>query len=231
MNKIDRQILHSISFQIDIGERVGIMGKNGCGKSTLARIIAGLQEQTSGSILLNDVLVNRRNINGLLSKTQRRAFYKQVQIIFQDPISSLNPRFTILQNLQEPLSYLLDINDKKTQLQRIIPLLEILDLDSRILQSYPAMVSGGQAQRICIMRTLLVNPSLIILDEATSNLDYVLAIRILEFLKQWQQNNSCALLYITHNKEFASDFCNRLITIGEIANVGNGIISEEICKK
>ncbi|RDU70312.1 ABC transporter ATP-binding protein [Helicobacter aurati] len=220
------RILSNINLQIDIGECVGIMGANGCGKSTLARIIAGLQRQTSGKIFLHDVLVKPQSLSGLLRRAQQEAFYKQVQIIFQDPISSLNPRFTILQNLQEPLHYLLDVHKKEAQLARIVPLMESLELDSAILQSYPAMVSGGQAQRICLIRALLVKPSLLILDEATSNLDYILCIKILRFLKDWQNNNACAFLYITHNEEFALNFCQRLLMMGEIKGQGNGIINE-----
>lgn len=210
LRKREEKIIFShLDFSIDSNERVGLMGQSGCGKSTLARIIAGLMRQSSGEIYLNDKPVDLTHL------VQKRAFYTQVQILFQDPISSLNPRLNLMQNLIEPLVYLFSIRDRDTQLERILPLLDNLGLDSTILHSYPPMVSGGEAQRICLARTLLVKPKLLILDEATSNLDYLLSLRILGFLKQWQDTNSCAFLFITHNSNFARQFCQRVLVMQE----------------
>ncbi|TLD80482.1 ABC transporter ATP-binding protein [Helicobacter sp. MIT 05-5293] len=204
---IEQPIFSDINFCIDNNERVGLMGLSGCGKSTLARIAAGITRQDSGEVRFRGEIIDLENL------TQRRAFYTQVQIILQDPISSLNPRLTLMQSLAEPLVYLLSIYDEKAQMERISPLLESLGLDLAILQSYPAMISGGEAQRICLARALLVRPSLLILDEATSNVDYLLSLRILDFLEQWQKIYPCAFLFITHNEHFIERFCQRVLVM------------------
>lgn len=211
----EQPIFSDINFTIDNNECVGLMGLSGCGKSTLARVIAGIAKQSSGEVQFKGKIVDLQNL------AQRRAFYSSVQIIFQDPISSLNPRLTLMQSLAEPLVYLLSIHDQKAQMERIAPLLEGLGLDLAILQNYPAMISGGEAQRICLARALLVCPSLLLLDEATSNVDYLLSLRILDFLEYWQKIHPCAFLFITHNEVFVRRFCQRVLMMqkGNIVEV------------
>uniref|UniRef100_UPI0026F2E4F4 ABC transporter ATP-binding protein n=1 Tax=Helicobacter bilis TaxID=37372 RepID=UPI0026F2E4F4 len=166
--KYTKQILNNVSFKMKQRENIALIGPSGCGKSTLAKIIAQLQKPQSGQILFNGKVVNLENLQ------QKKEFYKQAQILFQDPLSSLNPRYNVLEHLQEPLNHLLNIQSKSAQLQKIYPILEQLDLPNSILYHYPAMLSGGQAQRVCIARMLLIKPLFVILDETTSGLDYEL---------------------------------------------------------
>ncbi|RDU66391.1 ABC transporter ATP-binding protein [Helicobacter didelphidarum] len=166
------------------------------------------------------ILFNNQEIK-LKSQHDKREFYKQVQILFQDSISSLNPRLTILENLQEPLQNLLQITHKETQLQKIRLLFDELKLPHRILYQYPSMISGGQAQRICIARCLLIAPSFIILDETTSNLDYLMQQEIMQIFTTMKHEKKCTFLFITHNINLAKQFCDRILLMQ------NGSIIEE----
>lgn len=199
------QILNNISFQIQQGENVALIGPSGCGKSTLARIIAQLQKPTSGSISFQNETIILQNL------MQRRAFYKRLQILFQDPLGSLNPRYNVLANLQEPLKYLLNIKDLNVQLQEIYKILELLSLPKSILYHYPSMLSGGQAQRVCIARILLIKPQFVILDESTSGLDYELQDAIWNLFLNMQNNHNTTFLFITHDIILAKKYCQKLI--------------------
>ncbi len=203
--KIQKQILNNINLNIDYAQNTALIGPSGCGKSTLARIIAQIQKPTSGDILLNGIKVETKTL------MQKRNFYKQVQILFQDPISSLNPRLNIFQSLQEPLINLFAIKNTQEQLQMILPFLDSLDLPKQILYYYPTMLSGGQAQRICIIRMLLVQPKFALLDEITSGLDYATQKKVLDLLVSLQCKNSSSFLFITHDISLAQEFCQNII--------------------
>ncbi len=204
-HKATKQILSNVSFQIQQGENTALIGASGCGKSTLAKIIAQLQKPQNGKILFHNKEVILRNL------TQRQAFYKQVQILFQDPISSLNPRYNVFENLQEPLRYLLNIHDSNTQRQKIYPIFEQLGLPQNILYHYPVMLSGGQAQRVCIARMLLIQPQFVILDETTSGLDYTLQQTIWNLFLTMQQNHNTTFLFITHDIKLAYKYCQKIM--------------------
>lgn len=199
------QILNNISFQVKQGENVALIGPSGCGKSTLAKIIAQLQKPTSGNIIFQNKLVILQNLE------QKRNFYKHLQILFQDPLGSLNPRYNVLANLQEPLCYLLNIRDLDAQLQEIYPILEHLSLPQSILYHYPSMLSGGQAQRVCIARMLLIKPQFVILDESTSGLDYELQETIWNLFLDMQQRFGTTFLFITHDIILARKYCQKLM--------------------
>ena len=205
VRKYAKEILRDISLNIKISENIALVGPSGCGKSTLAKIIAQLQKPKKGCIKLHNTNVK------LTTLAQRRQFYKQVQILFQDPLSSLNPRLTILDNLQEPLFHLLSLHTLESHLHIIIPLLDKLELPHDILYKYPMMLSGGQAQRICIARALLIKPKLIILDETTSGLDYDLQEKIWNLFTETQQKTQCSFLFITHDIQLARRFCSTFI--------------------
>ncbi len=216
--KSKKQILSNISLDIYPNQAIGLIGLSGSGKSTLARIMCGLEKPDSGEILFLGKKISLKSLQN------RKAFYKQVQILFQDSLSSLNPRYTIYENLSEVLTYLLEIKDKNAQLECILPILKQLRLDEKILYSYPAMLSGGQAQRICIARVLLVRPKLLLLDEITSNLYYILKEEVLEIFSALQRENACSFVFITHDLSLARKFCHKLLLldkgelIEEIAN-------------
>lgn len=207
--KHTKQILNNVSFKMKQGENIALIGPSGCGKSTLAKIIAQLQKPQSGQILFNGKAVNLENLQ------QKKEFYKQAQILFQDPLSSLNPRYNVLEHLQEPLNHLLNIQSKPAQLQKIYPILEQLDLPKSILYHYPAMLSGGQAQRVCIARMLLIKPLFVILDETTSGLDYELQEEIWNLFLDMQKTYNTTFLFITHDLILARKYCQRIILMEE----------------
>ena len=154
----------------------------------------------------------------LSNLAQRREFYKQVQILFQDPIGSLNPRLKLRESLCVPLRYLLGLQDKQAQESRILPLLARLGLDEGLLDAYPAMLSGGQAARFCLARALLARPKYIILDESTSSLDERVEGEILALLKELQEEEGLGVLLITHSARLARKFCEKIYIMerGEI---------------
>ncbi|MCX2716436.1 ATP-binding cassette domain-containing protein [Helicobacter sp. MIT 21-1697] len=204
-----KAVLKHISLNLCAGESLAIMGASGCGKSTLAQIACGLLTPTRDELgQVGKVYVNEQLLN-LNSLRARRLFYAQVQILFQDAIGSLNPRLNCFENLIEPLLYLRGIAYKDC-LKYIEPLLERVGLHTEILDKNVAMISGGEAQRICLIRALLVNPKLLILDESTSGLDYELCLEVIAFLKAWQKQHKSAILLITHDKHIAQKLCENL---------------------
>ncbi|MGX3098565.1 ABC transporter ATP-binding protein [Helicobacter sp. 23-1046] len=158
----------------------------------------------------------------LANPSAQKAFYKQVQILFQDPISSLNPRLTLRESLSEPLQNLLGVYEAREQEARILPLLARLHLESRLLDYYPAMLSGGQAARFCLARALLVRPKYVLLDEVTSGLDFALECEILGILQELQEEMGLGILLITHSVELARRWCERIYIMQ------NGEIVEEV---
>ena len=160
----------------------------------------------------------QNNALNLANLAQRREFYKQVQILFQDPIGSLNPRLTLRESLCVPLRYLLGLQDRQAQEARILPLLARMGLDEGLLEAYPAMLSGGQAARFCLARALLARPKYIILDESTSSLDERAESEILALLKELQEEEGLGVLLITHSARLARKFCEKIYIMesGEI---------------
>ena len=200
-------ILHDISFSLDYSSTLALMGASGSGKSTLAKAIAGIIK--SDSIILEGKKVVLNNL------CQRRVFYKDVQILFQDVVSSLNPRLNVFENLKEPLIYLLGIKNKTTQYEMMESVLSQLGLRSEILHSYPPMLSGGEAQRICIASALLIKPKILILDESTSGFDYELQERVWNVLLELQKQNACSFIFITHDRNLAKRFCKEYLIMRE----------------
>ena len=200
--------LADISFQLAAGESLAIVGESGSGKSTLARIIAGLQTPTCGETLID-------------GKNPRDAFNK-VQMIFQDPYGSLDPKLPIKTIVAEPLRLLPQQLDPATRKQRVISALEEVGLDENALDRYPAQFSGGQRQRIALARALIIRPALLIADEATSALDPTVQDRILDLLTVLQARHNLTLLMITHNLAVAKRMASRLIVMknGKIIEAG-----------
>ena len=200
--------LENISFQLASGESLVIVGESGSGKSTLARIIAGLQAPTDGEILID-------------GENPRDAFNK-VQMIFQDPYGSLDPKHSIKTIVAEPLRLLPQQFDPATRKQRVISALEEVGLDENALDRYPAQFSGGQRQRIALARALIIRPALLIADEATSALDPTVQDRILDLLTVLQARHNLTLLMITHNLAVAKRMASRLIVMknGKIVEAG-----------
>lgn len=183
--------VQDISLSVDTGQTLGIVGESGCGKSTLARMMVGLLEPTQGSIIIEG-----RDLSDQVNNT--KAFGQLIQYVFQDPISSLNPRRTIQQILEAPLKYLLGLSRQHSG-KRIRELLDSVNLSPDVLPRYPHEFSGGQAQRIGIARALAASPRILVLDEPVSALDVSVQAQVLNLLEDLQQQMNLTYLFISHD--------------------------------
>ena len=207
--KVDKnkelQALKNINIKLKKGECIGIVGESGCGKSTLARIIVGIERKTSGKIIFDN-----KEIEGI-SKT------KDIQMIFQNPLSSFNPRMKIVDYMWEPLRNYFKLS-KKDSIPFIKKSLIDVGLDENALEKYPHEFSGGQLQRITIARAVIIKPKLIVCDEITSALDVSVQKQILELLKKLQKDLHLSYLFIGHDLAVVQDISQKIIVMcmGEI---------------
>ena len=207
--KIDKnkelEALKNVNIILKKGECIGIVGESGCGKSTLARIIIGIEEKTSGKIIFDN-----KEIDDIL-KT------KDIQMIFQNPLSSFNPRMKIVDYMWEPLRNYFKLS-KKESISIIKKSLIDVGLDETTLEKYPHEFSGGQLQRITIARAIIIKPKLIVCDEITSALDVSVQKQILELLKKLQQNLELSYLFIGHDLAVVQDISQKIVVMymGEI---------------
>ena len=214
--KVDKnkelQALKNINIKLKKGECIGIVGESGCGKSTLARIIVGIERKTSGKIIFDN-----KEIDGIL-KT------KDVQMIFQNPLSSFNPRMKIIDYMWEPLRNYFKLS-KKDSIPFIKKSLIDVGLDENALEKYPHEFSGGQLQRITIARAIIIKPKLIVCDEITSALDVSVQKQILELLKKLQEDLGLSYLFIGHDLAVVQDISQKIVVIymGEIVEELNSI--------
>lgn len=192
--KKDSKILFTgVNVEIKRGETLGIMGQSGIGKTTLGRIIAGLEFPTTGRVIYRG-----REISGMNNK-QWRQFRQKVQMLFQDPEGSLNPRKTIGRSLHDVLKL---INCAKERAGEVIDRsLQEVGLNKEVLSRFPAALSGGMNQRVALARILLLEPELIVLDEPTSALDLTVQARILDLLKLLQKEKNLSYVFISHDEE------------------------------
>lgn len=213
LHKSKKQILSHISLQIESGTNYAIMGSSGCGKSTLAQIMCGILQPSIDELgQLGQVRFNGEGLK-LSSLRQRRSFYSQVQILLQDSLSSLNPRFSCYENILEPFLYLGTKRTKEQIQSHIEKLCQKLGLPQKILDKSVAMISGGEAQRICLIRALLLNPRILILDESLSGLDYELCDEVLVFLREWQGESRASIVLITHDEKIALRFSKKVYVL------------------
>ncbi len=192
-----------VSFDLYPGETFAIVGESGCGKTTLAKTVAALQEPTGGSIVFDG-----RSI-GELSNRELKPVRRQVQVVYQDPASSLNPRKRIKAIVAEPL-IVHDIGTKAERRERVDELLEQVDLPVEYKYRYPGGLSGGQQQRVAIARALALNPKLLVLDEPTSALDVSVQAKVIKLLERLQREYGLAYLIITHDLSLVKNFADRI---------------------
>jgi peptide/nickel transport system ATP-binding protein len=196
-----------VSFEIRKGETLGIVGESGSGKSTVARCIARLVEPTRGHITIGDTDF------ATISRTQLHALRRRVQIVFQDPYRSLNPRRTVGAAIVEgPMNY---GTSRAAALARARDLMVLVRLDPASLDRYPHQFSGGQRQRICIARSLAMEPALLIADEAVSALDVSVQAQVLALLDEIRQRLDLAMLFITHDLRVAAQVCDRIAVMSQ----------------
>ncbi|MEO2075888.1 MAG: dipeptide ABC transporter ATP-binding protein [Bacillus sp. (in: firmicutes)] len=203
-----------ISFHIDKGETLGLVGESGCGKSTAGRVILRLIEATEGRILIEN-----EDIRALTSKNLKQK-RKDMQIVFQDPYASLNPRLKVEQILEEPMAIHLDIS-KKERKERVKQIMQDVGLNHAYIDRYPHEFSGGQRQRIGIARALAVNPKLIIMDEPVSALDVSVQAQVLNLIQDLQKKYGLTYLFITHNLGVVKHISNRIAVmyLGKIVEI------------
>lgn len=213
-----KTVLQDISLSIREGETVALLGRSGCGKSTLARLLAGLEQPTTGEVQFRGEPVSR------LDRAGMKAFRRDVQLVFQDSPSAVNARFTIRDIIAEPLRHLTSLDEVQRQ-DRIRTLLNMVELPPDIADRLPGQVSGGQLQRVCIARALAVSPRLIILDEAVSNLDIHLQASALALLTRLQRESGIAYLFVTHDLRLVRGFAARcaIMDEGRIVEEGNAV--------
>lgn len=205
-----------IDFKVMPGETLGIVGESGCGKSTTGRSILRLLEPTSGEVWFNGQDLAK------LKKEEMRQMRKDLQIIFQDPYASLNPRKTIRQILLEPLE-VHGIGTSKERLKTIEEMIEIVGLSKQQLDRYPHNFSGGQRQRIGIARALVVKPKLIIADEPVSALDVSIQSQILNLLKDLKKEFNLTLIFISHDLSVVKHLCDRIAVmyLGHVVEIAD----------
>lgn len=211
------EALNDVSLEIKQGETLGIVGESGCGKTTLGKSIVGLADITKGDIFYNG------NSLTSMSKSDKNDYKKDVQIIFQDPYSSLNPRISIGQAIKEPMD-VHGIYTPSKRRQKAIELLEKVGMDGTQYNRYPHEFSGGQRQRICIARALAVSPKLIICDESVSALDVSVQAQVLNLLVSLRDEFDLTYLFISHDISVVKHISDRIAVMnkGRIVEYGTG---------
>lgn len=192
-----------ITFQINKGETVGLVGESGCGKSTLGRTLIHLNESTDGKIIFQGKDVTR------LNKKETIAFRKDVQMIFQDPFSSLDPRQTVSDIIMEPLKLAGGFSTDAIR-HRTEELMDTVGIEKRLRMSYPHELDGGRRQRVGIARALALNPKFIVCDEPVSALDVSIQAQILNLLMDLQENLGLTYLFITHDMSVVKHISNQI---------------------
>lgn len=199
------QASNNVSFQVHEGETFGLVGESGSGKSTIARVIAGLYQPNEGRVTFEGI-----DLTALKSEKQRRPIRRQMQMVFQNPYTSMNPRMKVMDIIAEPIRFH-RLTDNESQTRQIVhDLLEYVGLGRMAGVKYPHEFSGGQRQRISIARALATRPRLLICDEPTSALDVSVQAQILNLLKDLQQELNLTMLFISHDLPVIRQMCDRV---------------------
>ena len=200
--------LDDVSFQIFEGESFGLVGESGSGKSTIAKIITSLSKPTNGQVFFEDISLHDKK-----NKKIKNQYRGQIQMIFQDPYSSLNPRFKVKDIIAEPIKFFQKGTDKDLIKDNINDLIDIVGMTRQSLDRYPHEFSGGQRQRISIARALATRPRLLICDEPTSALDVSIQAQVLNLLKDLQERLNLTILFISHDLPVVRQMCDRIAVL------------------
>ncbi|MFJ7919675.1 dipeptide/oligopeptide/nickel ABC transporter ATP-binding protein [Lysinibacillus fusiformis] len=202
-----QRILQNINLTVGKGEIVGLVGESGSGKSTLAKLIMQLEKPEKGALFFEDQLMTKQN---------RSYFYENCQIIFQNATAALNPVWTVRELLREPIQAAhKSFTDRELQ-----TMLEMIKLPSDILEALPSELSGGERQRVNLLRSILVEPQLLVCDEIVSSLDRLIQREIIDLLMTLNKEKNVAILFISHDLKAVSYLCNRIYVMksGEIVD-------------
>ena len=194
------EVLKDLSFTMEKGEVLGLVGESGCGKSTLAKVILGLLKPDSGTVIVSG---------------------NRPQMGFQDPYGSLNPAKKIGWIMEEPLRIQRKLPGKERR-QKVLEMLKKVGLDEKIADRYPNQLSGGQRQRVCIGEALMTNPGLLVADEAVSALDVTIQAQILELLEQLKEEMGLSILFISHDMRVVYQLCDRVMIMKDGTIVESG---------
>jgi ABC-type glutathione transport system ATPase component len=210
------QALDDVSFDVRQGEILGLVGESGSGKSTVIRCLVGLEKEDSGEITYDGINPAQA------SKTDLRRYRREVQMVFQDPYSSLDPRMTVRQILEEPMLVIGGFSARERR-ARIDDLINVVGLLPEHLARYPRHFSGGQRQRIAIIRSLVVGPRVLLCDEPVSALDVSVQAQVLNLIKDMQRQLDLTVLFVSHDLAVVKYLCTRLVVLnrGVIAEAGD----------
>ena len=214
--KKENHVLHHVDLEIYNNETLALVGESGCGKTTLGRIILGLEKPTDGNILFEGE-------NIFSKKEVKKEMRKNMQMVFQDPYASLDPKMKVEEILMEPLLANKVYANKKEARKKVKELLEIVGLNETHMKRYPYQFSGGQRQRIGIARALALEPAFIACDEPVSALDVSVQAQILNLLKEIQKNRNLSLLFISHDLGVVRYIADRvaIMYLGRICEIGS----------
>lgn len=213
-------VLNNVSFYLKKGECLGIIGESGSGKSTLGKVILGLQRPENGKVIIDNI-----DLYKYKNKMNKKLRY-DISVVFQDYVSSVNPRFTVMRTLDEAINvHTINTGEQLDKINRrnmAIELLNNVGLDESFLKRYPHELSGGQLQRICIARAVAVHPKIILLDEAVSSLDVSTQTQLMDYLIKLRNIYGFSYIFITHDLSTITYLCDRVLFF----NSGN--IVEEV---
>lgn len=219
--KVNNGLLHAVddlSFYINEGETLGLVGESGCGKSTTGRALIRLIEADGGKVLFHDRDVLSFN------KKEMKSFRQNAQMVFQDPYSSLNPRLSVYDLISEPLMNVPEYRrDKEKVKNRVKELMEIVGIAERLIGSYPHEMDGGRRQRVGIARALAVSPEFLVLDEPVSALDVCIQAQVINLLKRLQKDMGLTYLFISHDLSVVKHISDRIAVmyLGKIVELAD----------
>lgn len=216
-----KKVVHAvdgINFDVFEGETIGIVGESGCGKSSLARALCGLNKITSGKAIFNNSIDL-----ATATKSQWNEVHKQMQFIFQDPVAALDPRMTVAEIIAEPLKTLYPQMKHAEVMNKVLATMKLVGLSHNQINRYPQEFSGGQCQRIGIARALILEPKVLICDESVSALDVSIKAQIINLLQELQQKLKLTILFISHDLGIVKHICNRILVmyLGNIMELGD----------
>ena len=222
-----KAILSKINLSVSQNECLGIMGESGSGKSTLAKLLVGLESFDEGNIIFNEI--SYKNIN----KKQLSLIHRKIQLVFQNAFGAVNPKYTVEEVLTEPLKihYKKELSYEEMK-KRAKNFLEKVGLNAEFISQKATQLSGGQLQRVCIARALILEPEIIIFDESVSGLDPIIQEQILELLGSLKETMNLTYIFISHDFEACYYLCDKIVIIenGEIADIIENLDSPIIVK-